>query len=172
MRYVLLVILSVVSVVLSGSVASGLNIAGIQVDIVLLIIVPLTLLEKTSMPIVFAAITGFLMDIMFSTVLGAYALCYTVMAAVCLLLFRKIIRFNVLSLFLVGAGSYLVKELTMAVIVYAQAGRYSFPPLLVRYILPAAVLNGVLLLVSYWLFSRVYSQSWMKTRAMRSLDDF
>ncbi|MEG1158358.1 MAG: rod shape-determining protein MreD, partial [Christensenellaceae bacterium] len=102
MRYVFLVLLGAGSVILSGSLMSGLNIAGIQVDLVLMIILSLALLEKTSMPIIFAAAAGLLMDILFSTVLGVYAIGYTAVALLVCAFFKNSSKFNILFLFIVG----------------------------------------------------------------------
>ena len=57
MRYVVLVLFAIVSTILSGSVFSGLNLAGIQVDIVLLIVLALALVDKSGAAIIFAAVS-------------------------------------------------------------------------------------------------------------------
>ena len=133
MRYVVLVLFAIVSTILSGSVFSGLNLAGIQVDIVLLIVLALALVDKSGAAIIFAAGTGLFMDIMYSTVLGVYALSYTVAAAIVFLAFRNKEKFNVLILFLVGAAGYVIKETVMALIVYVLGARFDFLSILVRY---------------------------------------
>lgn len=156
---------------LSGSFVTGLNIAGIQVDIVLLMVISLALVDKTTMPILFAACAGLFMDILYSTVLGVYAFSYTMVAAAVLMLFRKTIRFNILSLFLAGAGGYLLKEIIMGTLVYILGGRFNTALMMVRYILPAAALSGVLLLLAYWLMLQLFRVSWMKPRRGRSMDE-
>ncbi len=171
MRYFVLALLGVFSVILSGSFLSGFDAAGIIVDLPLLIIIPLALIEKTSMPIIFAALTGIFMDILFSPVLGVYAIGYTLIAALCALIFRKIIRFNAVSLFLTGAGAYILKECVMAAAAYIMGVRFSISVLFVRSILPSAALNGALLLLSYFLISKLYAKEFMKTRSARNLDD-
>ncbi|MDL2236940.1 rod shape-determining protein MreD [Christensenellaceae bacterium OttesenSCG-928-K19] len=172
MRYVVFVLLGVFGVILSGSFTTGIAIAGIQVDLLLLIIVSIALLDKTSAPIIFAAAAGLFMDIMYSPVLGVYAISYSVAAALVTLVFRNTARFNFLMLLASGAGAYLVKELVMAATVYILGSRFSLLGMLVRYILPAAVLNGVLLLIAYLIFSKLYQTSWMKPKVRRVGDDF
>lgn len=171
MRYFVLVLLGMFSVVFSGSFAAGITIFGIQVDLLLLIVVALSLVDKTTMPIYFAALSGLFMDILYSTVLGMYALSYTLVAATVLIVFRKMIRFNVLSLFATGAGSYLLKEIVNAIVVRALGGQYSIGFMLVRYILPAALLSGALLLLVYYLTTRLYQNTWMRAPKRRSLDE-
>ncbi len=171
MRYFVLILMGVFGTLLSGSFVTGLNIAGIQVDIVLLMVISLALVDKTTMPILFAACAGLFMDILYSTVLGVYAFSYTMVAAAVLMLFRKTIRFNILSLFLAGAGGYLLKEIIMGTLVYILGGRFNTALMMVRYILPAAALSGVLLLLAYWLMLQLFRVSWMKPRRGRSMDE-
>ena len=170
MRYVVLVIMSVVGTILSGSVFSGLNIAGIQVDIVLLLILALSLAEKDAMPVIFAAATGLLMDLVYSDTLGMFALSYTAAAVAALLTVRKIEKINLPSLFAAGFSGYVIKELTMALIVFAQGARFDLGAILLRYTLPAAALNGGLLIVAYWLVMKLYRNAWMRPRIPRAED--
>ncbi len=171
MRYIVLAIMGAMGAVLSGSFVTGLNIAGIHVDIVLLMVVAVALVDKTSMPIIFAAATGLFMDILYSTVLGMYGLSYTLVAALVVILFRKVARFNLLSLFLAGAGGYLLKEIITGVLVYILGGRFNMVSMMLRYVLPETLLNGALLLAVYWLVSRLFAQSFMKPRRTHGLDD-
>ncbi len=83
MRYVVLIVMGVLSALLSGTAFStSFDVAGlgIQIDLVMLFTLGLVLVEKNIAPIVFATLTGLLMDILFSTTLGIYALSYTVAA--------------------------------------------------------------------------------------------
>ncbi|MEG0835246.1 MAG: rod shape-determining protein MreD [Christensenellaceae bacterium] len=175
MRYVFLVLLGAGSVILSGSLMSGLNIAGIQVDLVLMIILSLALLEKTSMPIIFAAAAGLLMDILFSTVLGVYAIGYTAVALLVCAFFKNSSKFNILFLFIVGAGGYIIKELITALIVFilniGSGTSFNLFSMMTGYILPAALLNGALMFVVYFIMSKIYSNNWMRPKRMNSFDE-
>ncbi len=172
MRYIVLVLIGSLSVVVSGSLITGIDLAGMQLDLVLLITVSLALIEKTSMPIVFAALTGLFMDILFSTVLGVYAISYTVTTATVFFLFRHSTRFNFLFLFAAGAGAYLVKEVMMGVVVYALGARFDFLSLLARYTLPSALLAGGLIFPAYWLLSRLMKRNLMRPRKSYLSDEF
>lgn len=172
MRYVMLALLGVVSVVLQGSFVAGLNIAGIQVDIVLLIIVALALAEKTSMPVIFAALTGFFTDLLYTTYLGPYAISYTLVAIAVLMVFKNRERVNPFLAFLAGGGGYLLKEIVMGMLIYALGARFSFMSMLARYILPAALLAGGLEIVAYLLVAALMNRSWMKPRALHKYNDF
>lgn len=176
MRYVVLVVMSVFGTILSGTVFSTANIGGlgIQVDIVLLMVLSLVLVEKSAMPVIFAAVTGLLMDMTYSTVLGMYAVSYAAAAAVGLLVLRKMKKFNPLHLFGIGVVGYIFKELMMAFIVFAQGARnFDMGPIMLRGVLPSAAVNGALLLVAYLLISRLYRNAWMRPRALaHHMDEF
>ncbi len=172
MRYIILVLFAIFGTLLSGSVFSGLNIAGIQVDIVLLLVLSLALVDKSGAPIIFAACTGIFMDIMYSTVLGIYALSYAAAAAVVFLVMHSREKFNVLILFLVGAAGYLIKETVMAVIVSILGARFEFLPILARYTLPTAALTGGLMIIAYLLMARLYKNAWMRPHAAYRPQDF
>ncbi len=171
MRYVVFVLMGIFGVLLSGSLAPGLNIAGIQVDLLFLLVVSIAVLDKTSVPIIFAAASGLFMDIMYGTVLGVYAISYTAVAAVVMAVFRNTARFNFLMLLGAGVGGYLLKEGVMALLVYILGARFDFLSMFARYMLPSAVLNGVLLLAAYLLLSKLFSLNWMKPRYKHGLDD-
>ena len=168
MRYVVFVLLGVLSTILSGTVFStSFDLAGlgIQVDIVLLIVLALVLVEKSITPIIFAAAAGLLMDMMFSTTLGMYALSYTIAAAVASIAAHSMEKFNSLHIFIVGAGGYMIKELVMALIVFAQGARqFDLGAIFLRDMLPSAAFSGALLLLVYLLVSLLYRNTWMRPR--------
>lgn len=171
MRYVVLVLLGIFSVLLNGSLFSNITVMGIQVDLLLLVILAIALSEKSAMPVIFAAAAGLLMDIMYSTMLGVYALSYTVVACAALMLFANFKRMNVLTVFLTGFGGYLMKETILAVIVYILGSRFGVVQMYVRYILPGALLAGGLLIAAYWLISKLMQLGWMRPRRRLSGDD-
>lgn len=169
MRYVVLVLMGVFSALLSGTAfCTSFELAGvgIQIDLVLLFALALVFLEKNSItPILFAALTGLLLDILFSTTLGMYALSYTVAAAAASFAVHKLEKINFLHIFVIGVGGYIVKELMMALIVFAQGARqFDMGTILLRDTLPSAAANGVLLLLVYLLISILYQNAWMRPR--------
>lgn len=169
MRYVVLIAMGILSALLSGTAFStSFDVAGlgIQIDLVMLFTLGLVLVEKNIAPIVFAALTGLLMDILFSTTLGIYALSYTVAAAAASVAVHRLEKFNFLHIFAVGMGGYIVKELMMALIVFAQGARqFEMGTILLKDTLPSAAVCGALLLLVYLLISLLYRNAWMRPRA-------
>lgn len=165
MRALVLILLGFFGVVLSGSCAPLFEIAGIPIDLLLLLIVPLALLERSSMPILFAALTGFLVDAMYSLVIGISPLAYALTAAVIYFLNRRAARLNFFMVFGAGIGAALLKELiTAAVVVTIGVEDIDFMHLAVRFLIPYALLTGILVLPAYWLFSRLMGCRFMRRR--------
>lgn len=165
MRLLVLAAIGFFGVVLAGSCAPLLEIAGIPIDLVLLLIVPLALLERSGTAVVFAAAAGFLQDLMYSTVMGMSSLCYTLVAALIYFLSLRSDRLNFLMVFGAGIGAYLLKNLLMAVVVSAIGVHgYNFMQLMVRSVLPGALIAGALGLPVYWLFSKLMRCRFMRKR--------
>ena len=168
MRYVVFILMGVIGTILSGTVFSAsfdLAGRGIEIDLVLLLVLALVLVEKNLTPIIFAAAAGLLMDMMFSTTLGMYALSYTVAAAAASIVAHRMEKFNSLHIFLIGVGGYVVKELVMALIVFAQGARqFDLGAIFLRDMLPSAAFCGGLLLLANLLVSLLYRKAWMRPR--------
>ncbi|MEA4853443.1 MAG: rod shape-determining protein MreD [Christensenella sp.] len=174
MRYIILVIMSILSVLISGSVTSGLTIMGIQVDLVLLIALSFALAEKGAMPIIWAAATGLFMDALYSMSLGPYALSYAIATAAAVFILSRFEKINILILFLVGAGGFLIKELVLAGVSLGQGANIdgSIFAIFARETLPGMLLNGALLFVAYWLIGKLMKREWMRPRPSYNLDEF
>ncbi|MBD5558939.1 MAG: rod shape-determining protein MreD [Clostridia bacterium] len=165
MRHVVLALICFLAVVLAGSCAPLLEIAGIPVDLPLLILVPLAMLERTGSPVILAAASGFLLDLMYSTVMGMSMLCYTLAAALIFFLCRRADRLNFFMVFGAGIGAYLLKDLVMAGIVTALGVHdFQLVQMMARFILPGALIEGVLGLLTYWLFTKLMRCRFMRRR--------
>jgi len=171
MRYLILILLGIFGVIMNGSLLAGVTVMGLQIDVLLLIILALVLSEKTSMPILFAAASGLFMDIMYSTAFGFYAISYTVVAGLAVTVFMKFKRISIITVFLVGGCGYILKETVSAIIIYIMGQRFGITHMYLRYILPGALLTGVLLISAYWLISKLMKLSWMRPRLRHSSDD-
>lgn len=171
MRIILFVLLGVLSIVLTGSVLSIANIAGIVPDLLLLVALSVVFLEKTPAGIIFAGIGGIVYDIMFSYYIGINALSYVLTVAIAYAILRKMTRVRPLVLAGVGFCATIVRELVMAAAVTAVGYEYNFFYMLVRYILPGALVTAVLILPAYYLIRILYLRNWM-TPTKSPYDDF
>ncbi len=172
MRVVVLVLIGIISSILSGTVLKGNYMVGLQADIILIIALSLSLIEKDTTGIIFGAGAGLLTDIMFGTVIGLNAISITIVTALCYAFFRNRQRLNLLFLAIIGMGGYILKELIVALIVYMMGGRFDIVFMMYRYILFSALLSGILMYLLYGLLTLLYKNSWMKKKQTHLFDDF
>ncbi|MGI6152533.1 MAG: rod shape-determining protein MreD [Christensenellaceae bacterium] len=170
MRYVVLVLLGAVSALLSGTVLTANNTGGLHIDIVFLLAGSLMLREKSAMPIVFAALSGLLLDIFYSTVLGVYALSYTVSIAAIYIAIRNRKRPGLPEALITGAGGYAIRELMVGLIVYILGARFELGYMMIRYILPSMLVNAGLMMLFYWLMGKLLKNNWMRPRVVYDED--
>ncbi len=161
MRIVLFILLGAGSIVLSGSVLSVANIAGIVPDLLLLISLSVVFLEKTPAGILFAGISGIVYDIMFSYYIGFYALPTVLAVSIAYAVLRGMKKVRPVILAGVGFGAFIVQQMMMAGIVAAVGYEYNFLYMLVRFILPGALIAAVLMLPAYYLIRILYMRNWM-----------
>ncbi len=161
MRIILFALLGAAGIVLTGSVFSVANIAGIAPDILLLIALSVVFLEPTPAGILFAGISGIVYDIMFSYYIGINALSYVVAVAIAYAVLRNMKKTKPFYLAGVGFGAYIVRELVMAAAVSAIGYQYNFLYMLVRYILPGALMTAVLMIPAYYLIRILYVKNWI-----------
>ena len=165
------ILLGCASFIFTGSIFSFANIGGIVPDLLLLIALSTVFMEKTSAPIVFAAVTGLIYDVMFSSYIGFYALSYTLTIAIAYMLLRKMERMKPFLLALIGFAAYIVKESVQAGIVSALGVDFSYFYMIVRYILPGALVTAVLMYPAYYLIRILYVRNLMSpTKSL--YDDF
>lgn len=172
MRTVVLAAIGILASILAGSWAQILEIAGIQVDIILLIMVSFALADRTVMPVVFAACTGLFLDILYSTVIGCTALAYTLAAAAIYFAAQRAERINLLMVLSAGAAAYVLKNIVIAVVLRTlDVPVPDLPTLFIRYILPGAGMTALFMIPAYWLLSKLLRQRFMRIRR-KMADEF
>jgi rod shape-determining protein MreD len=171
LRIILFILLGAAGIILSGSVLSVVNIAGITPDLLLLTALSVVFLEKTPAGILFAGIGGIVYDIMFSYYIGFYALSSVLAVSIAYAILRRMKRVRPLILAAVGFGAFIVQQMVMAAVVAAVGYEYSFFYMLLRFILPGALITAVLMLPAYYLIRILYVKNWM-TPTKSLYDDF
>ncbi len=171
MRYILFILLGVVSIVLPGSVFSFANIGGIVPDVLLITALCVVFLEKTSASIVYAGIVGIVFDVMFAPYVGFNAIAYVITVSVSYAVLRNMTRVRPFYFAIVGFAAYLMKELILASVVGFTGIEFDFLYMLVRYILPGALVTAVLLYPAYYVIRIFYIRNWM-TPTKSLYDDF
>ena len=120
MRYLILTLFALVSVLLTGSVLVQWTIFGIQIDLILVFLLAMVNEEKTPMPILFFGIASVGLDLLFSLALGYYSLPYVVVG---LLAYWVVTKWPVKKLIaapIFGAVGWIIKELLQAFFALVQ----------------------------------------------------
>ena len=164
MRYVPFAGFGFLAVNLCGSVFGYATIAGLVPDLILILAIAIMFNEHSLMPIIFAAVFGFIYDDLFSPVLGGNALAYTVSIILLYIALRKSERIRFWMPALAGFGCYIVKELILAIIVFALGRQFDLLYMMLRFILPGAGLTAGIMIPMYYLFKKLYTVSWIRPR--------
>ena len=164
MRYVIFAVMGCVSLILSGSFFGYSTIAGLVPDLILLIALCIVLNEQTAMGMIFAAIFGFLFDDLFSSALGSNALAYTISVALIFVVLRRVEKIKIWLPAVVGFSAYIIKELILAIIVFAMGTEFDLFYMLYRFILPGALLTAGLMIPAYYIMRWLYSFPWIRPR--------
>lgn len=164
MRYIILALLVLFSVILNGSLLSSLPFLGIQADIIILAVLSLCLAERSAMPIVFAFAAGLLTDILYSPIIGFFGLGYTVTAGVACIVLSKFERINILTVLITGLAGELLFEMICTVEAYISGARFSWLLLLKDHVLPQILFTSGALLLAYQLISKMMSTAYMKPK--------
>lgn len=161
MRYILFILLGIVSIILPGSVLAFANIGGIIPDILLITALSVVFLERTGAGIVYAAVAGIAYDVMFSSYIGLNAIGYVLVIATAYAILRNMKRTKPVYLAIAGFGAYIAKELILAFIIILLRCNYDFFYMLVRYILPGGLVSALLMFPAYYLIRLFYIMNWM-----------
>jgi len=165
MRYVFFIVVSIISLLFTGTFFPNLNIAGIYPDIIMCSIISIALLEKTMAGAMVGLACGLILDFFFSGTIGLYALPYFAVGAAAYFaaISLKYIDKYLIPLSFVFAG-YLVKEVISSLLVYMLGVQFRFSHMFIRFMLPQAIFTVLLMLLIHFIFARIYRSSSMKIK--------
>lgn len=170
MRYVFFAVVTLISLIFTGTVFPNLNIAGIYPDIIMCSIVSITLLEKTMAGAMVGLVCGLVLDLFFSGIIGLYALPYFVVGAIMYFVSKNL---KYLDKFLLPVsfvlGAYFVKEIISSLLVYMLGVQFTFVNMFLIRMLPQGIATALLMLLVHYIFSRIYRASSMK---LKNSEDF
>lgn len=163
MRYLILAAAGVVSLIFTGAVFPVINIADIAPDFIICVITSVAVLEKSMTGAVIGLVCGLILDLLFSGVIGLFALPYLVTGAVLYFVMQRMNYMDpVLLPTLFAMGAYLLKELVSALLAYMIGQLFSLGHMLVRFMLPEALATGIFMLLIHFIFRRIYGSPSMK----------
>lgn len=165
MRYIMLFAVAVLNLILTSTVFVNINIAGIAPDILICSMVSIAIVEKNMTAAVIGGVCGILLDIMFTGMIGSYAIPLFLTGAILYFASRQM-RYteSFLIPFLFALGAYFLKEMVSALIVYMLGYSFSLPFMMVRYMLPEMLVTGVFMIFVHMAFKRIYRSPAMRPK--------
>ena len=166
MRYVFFTVVSIVCLMLTGTVFPNLNVAGIYPDIIMCSVISIALIEKSMAGAMVGLSCGLVLDLFFSGSIGLYALPYFVTGAAVYFIvnsLKYVDRFLLPLGFVVGG--YFFKEIITSLLVYMLGVNFNFFNMFIRLMLPQAIATAIFMLLVHFIFLRIYRSSSMKLKS-------
>ncbi len=134
----------IVCMQLDSIVFTRLNLFDIRPDAMLAAAVSFGILQGPMFGAVYGAVGGLVMDLFFGTSLGLYGALYLVAGLCAGFFYKKFYADNLIVPAAAAAAAGFAKDLILAIIKAASGAQFPFAGVFLRYILPCAILTGVL----------------------------
>lgn len=171
MRYLMLFAVAVINLILTGTVFVNLNIAGVSPDVLICTLSAIALLEKRMTGAVIGLVCGITLDIMFSGIIGLYAIPYFAVGAAA---YFAAIRLQYVDNYLVpccfAAIAFACKDLISAMLAYMLGTQIAFWHMMLRFTLPGMLLTGTFMLLVHMIFRRLYRSGSVRPKKMNDVN--
>lgn len=129
---------------LDSIVFTRINLFDIRPDAMLAATVSFAVITGSLSGAVFGAAGGFLMDVLFGQSLGLYAALYLIAGLCAGFFYKKFYADNLIVPAAAAAIAGFIKDFILALILLISGAKFSFAGILLRYILPCALMSGML----------------------------
>ncbi len=168
-KKIILFFLIVLTVGLDSTLIPSFAIWDIQLNLTLCVVVALGIVFGPMTGTVTGLLAGYIMDLLFGPARGFYMLIYMLVGYLATTIFSKGLQDSLVLYSLFIGCTYVVKELaTMLLTLLMGVSVGSVPTLLVRYILPSAVLTGFAGYVVYRLIRAMAQLNVMRNRKKKT----
>ena len=172
MRYVVLFVMAMLSVILQCSVFTTMPLFGVQLDLVLLLMAGLIMAEKTMTPLYYFVLCVLYMDVLFAEAIGYYTLPYAVAGLFVYLVARRVgSQFKLWLAPLLTGLAWIVKELVGAFIAACFGYRFDFLSIFLSNTLLGALIMAALGFLVYLLMRKLCSANFMRPRTAVFADE-
>jgi rod shape-determining protein MreD len=159
---------AIVNLIFTGAVFPNINIADTAPDILICTMASIAILEKNMTAAVLGLICGLILDVFFTGTIGFYAIPYFATGAILRSVCNRIRYYDKLLLpMLIAFGACIGRDLISALIAYMMAIDFSFGRKFLRYTLPDAAQTAVLMILIYFIFTKIYQHSVIKQKSPR-----
>lgn len=162
MRYVLIILIVLLSALFMCGISVQLHIVSAEVDMLLVAMCLMILFERRLVPALYASIGGLAMDALFARGLGFYTLPY-VLTGIAVFFYAEANRpSGIWHSCLVCAGAYAVKEIFSALLCIFLGYQFDIPRRLVTVVLPGIAVQAVFCFLVYFIYKWLYSFTFMQ----------
>lgn len=168
-KKIILFLLVLLTVGLDSTVFPRLAFWDIQLNLTICVVVALGIVFGPMTGTVCGLLAGYLMDLLYGPARGFYMLIYMLSGYIATTVFSKGLQDSLVLYSLFIGCTYIAKEMvTMVLTLLMGVSVGSIPTLLVRYILPSAVLTGVVGYVVYRLIRALAQLNVMRNRKKKT----
>lgn len=128
---------------LDSIVFARINLFEIRPDAMLAATISYAILTGSFSGAVFGAAGGLLMDTLFGRSLGLYAMLYLIAGITAGYFYKKFYADNLIIPAAAAAAAGFIKDLILAFLVFVGGARFGFAGILIRYIVPSALMTGL-----------------------------
>lgn len=144
MRRLIIPISLIVALYLDSVIFPELNILGTRPDMVLAVIASLSMLTGSVTGGIIGLCAGLFSDVFFGKLIGLHALTYMASGICAGFFFEKFYADNLVIAPACAACCSFLKEHVMALVIWLLGGNFLYGNMLITYIIPCALLTGVL----------------------------
>lgn len=161
MRILIYAGILILSCALQTTVLAGIQLWGLQIDLLLPLVISIALINGWFTGGWFGLFGGLILDVTVGKYLGLYALCYMLVGVIAGLFAQRRVAYGVLLPAAMAVGGSLVKECMLLVIIRILGVRVGALHMLIRVVLPGALLCGVWMLGIHPLMRLLHRWRWM-----------
>ena len=174
MRYVVLLLTSLICFFFNSAVLPQAAIFGIQMDIMLAAMVCMVMLERTMTPVFYMTGCAVIMDCLFATAIGYYSLPYLLIGLLLYLVMWKWGSGNVkwYAVPILGGGAWLIKEILSALFSVLLGVSVDLGRTFLSHSVPVILLAALLTSLLYLLFARLYRYNFLRPLSARQEDEY
>ncbi len=151
-------LLFILGVYLDSVVFCRFNLYGIRPDVLMVLIVSYAMLMGRLPACILGCALGLFMDAMFGKMIGLTAICYLLAAYVASFFYQKFYADNLVIPVVISGLGQLFEEHLMAGAMLLRGGSFAYLKTLTTYILPCAVLTGLLCIPLHLLLKHALGQ--------------
>ncbi len=156
-RY-LVPILFLAGIYLDSVFFSRISLYGIRPDVIMALIVSYSMLMGRLPASILGCALGLFMDAMFGKMIGLTAICYLLAAYVGSFFYQKFYADNIVIPALIAGAAQLFEEHLMAAAMVMRGGSFQYLIVLTTYMLPCAVVTGLLCIPLHLLMKKALGQ--------------